>query len=165
MRGSRREYLLPVTDRLLEGKPSNYPDDVFITMFKDAEGRNSKSVPVEDIAKFCPKGFSRDQTLETLTFTRKAADKRVVHLTMDAPERSDEIRLHQLQLWPFITQSPTTFTNGLAAPSGANHNERSTERPRHSMGPPAKPRAKGRRLFGQIRTDEMFRTAQFCIRR
>jgi hypothetical protein len=80
----------------LGGKASNFPDDVLITMFKDAKGESLKGVPVEAISEFCPKGISRDQTLEALKFTRKAADKRVAHLTAGASERPDEIQLYQI---------------------------------------------------------------------
>ena len=80
----------------LEGKRSNYPDDVIITMFTDAKGDSLKGFPVEAISQFCPKGIPRARTLDALKFTRKAADKRVAHLTWGASERPDEIELYQI---------------------------------------------------------------------
>jgi hypothetical protein len=80
----------------LEAKPSRHHDDVLIAMFKDAKGENLKSVPVDAISWFHPKGVSQHLTLDALNFTRKAADERVANLTVGEYGRQEEIQLYQI---------------------------------------------------------------------
>ena len=65
-------------------------------MFKDAKGDTLKSVPIEAVSPFHPKGISQDRTLEALNFTCEAADKRVAHLTMGGSMREEEIQLYSV---------------------------------------------------------------------
>jgi hypothetical protein len=67
-------------------------------MFRDAKGEGLKSVPVEAISRFHPKGVSQARTLEALNFARKAADKRVAHLTFGGSEKEGELELYQIEV-------------------------------------------------------------------
>ena len=80
----------------LEAKPSRHHDDVLISMFRDAKGTSLKSASGEAISRFRPKGVSEESTLEALNFTRKAADKRVAHLTFGGSEKEEEMQLYQI---------------------------------------------------------------------